>query len=123
MKKYFSRLGDGHPIEMTENEIMADLVAGSEDAAARGEVSPLSEDEYKLYRQLFQIIYNSLPKPDLYIYLHVEPENLLHNIEMRGRDYESTISAEYLGKIQDSYFTYFRHIYSIYFVEINQGNV
>jgi deoxyadenosine/deoxycytidine kinase len=68
----------------------------------------LSDDEYNLYRQLFQIIYNSLPKPDLYIYLHLEPERLLQNIEKRGRDYESTITAEYLGKIQDSYYTYFR---------------
>ncbi len=53
MKKYFSRLGDGHPIEMAEKEIMADLVKGSEDAADRGKVSPLSEDEYKYLLKIF----------------------------------------------------------------------
>ena len=38
MGKYFSRLGDGSPIEMSESEIMADLVEGSEDAAERGKI-------------------------------------------------------------------------------------
>jgi deoxyadenosine/deoxycytidine kinase len=42
--------------------------------------STLQEDEYKLYRQLFDIIYGSLPKPDLYVYLHKDVDNLLKNI-------------------------------------------
>ena len=37
MKNYFTRLGNGFSIEMTEKEIMTDLVAGSGDAADRGE--------------------------------------------------------------------------------------
>ena len=31
----------------------------------------LREDEYKLYRTLFHIIHASLPKPDLFVYLHL----------------------------------------------------
>lgn len=53
MKKYFSRMGDGSPIEMTESEIMADLVKGSEDAADCGKIPPLTEDEYKYLLELF----------------------------------------------------------------------
>jgi deoxyadenosine/deoxycytidine kinase len=68
----------------------------------------LEQDEFSLYRQLFYIIYNSLPKPDLYVYLHVPPEKLLRNIAMRGREYEKSITAEYLSGIQESYFTFFR---------------
>jgi len=68
----------------------------------------LEKDEFSLYRQIFYIIYGSLPKPDLFVYLHVPPERLLKNIEMRGRDYEKTITAEYLSGIQESYFTFFR---------------
>ncbi|HCC70610.1 MAG TPA: hypothetical protein DEQ09_05595 [Bacteroidales bacterium] len=68
----------------------------------------LEEDEFNLYRQLFHIIYQSLPKPDLYIYLHVDTPGLISNIANRGRDYESTIDAEYLLKIQNSYFNWFR---------------
>ncbi|HVN57819.1 MAG TPA: deoxynucleoside kinase [Bacteroidales bacterium] len=70
--------------------------------------STLSGDEYNLYRQIFYIIYGSLPKPDIYVYLHVRPEKLLQNIERRGRTFEKSISVEYLKKIQDSYFSFFR---------------
>ena len=70
--------------------------------------STLSGDEYNLYRQIFYIIYGTLPRPDIYIYLHIRPERLLRNIEKRGRDYEKSITAGYLQKIQDSYFSFFR---------------
>lgn len=68
----------------------------------------LEHDEFSLYRQIFYIIYNQLPKPDLYVYLHVPPERLLRNIAIRGREYEKSITAEYLSGIQESYFTFFR---------------
>jgi deoxyadenosine/deoxycytidine kinase len=70
--------------------------------------STLTGDEYNLYRQIFYIIYGSLPKPDIYVYLHLNPEKLLHNIEKRGRNYERSISKEYLKKIEESYFSFFR---------------
>jgi deoxyadenosine/deoxycytidine kinase len=68
----------------------------------------LKGDEFNLYRQIFYIIYKSLPKPDIYVYLHIRPERLLANIAGRGRSYEKSITREYLQRIQDSYFTYFR---------------
>jgi deoxyadenosine/deoxycytidine kinase len=70
--------------------------------------STLNGDEYNLYRQIFYIIYGSLPKPDMFVYLHLSPERLLQNIEKRGRNYEKSITKEYLQKIQDSYFTFFK---------------
>jgi deoxyadenosine/deoxycytidine kinase len=70
--------------------------------------STLTGDEYNLYRQIFYIIYGSLPKPDIYVYLHINPERLLRNIERRGRNYEKSITKEYLQKIQNSYFSFFK---------------
>ena len=35
--------------------------------------STLEGDEYNLYRQIFYIIYGTLPKPDIYVYLHPSP--------------------------------------------------
>jgi deoxyguanosine kinase len=70
--------------------------------------STLKGDEYNLYRQIFYIIYGSLPKPDIFVYLHLSPEKLLQNIKKRGRNYEKSITIEYLKKIQESYFTFFR---------------
>ena len=70
--------------------------------------STLKGDEYNLYRQIFYIIYGSLPKPDIYVYLHLNPDKLLYNIERRGRPYEKSITREYLQKIQESYFSFFK---------------
>lgn len=70
--------------------------------------STLTGDEYNLYRQIFYIIYGSLPKPDIYVYLHLSPERLMDNIERRGRNYEKSITKEYLLKIQNSYFSFFK---------------
>lgn len=70
--------------------------------------STLKGDEFNLYRQIFYIIYGSLPKPDIYVYLHLNPDSLLKNIEKRGRNYEKGITREYLQTIQESYFAFFR---------------
>ncbi len=70
--------------------------------------STLTGDEYNLYRQIFYIIYGSLPKPDIYVYLHLNTDRLIQNIERRGRSYEKSISKEYLMKIQESYFSFFK---------------
>ncbi len=70
--------------------------------------STLHEDEYKLYRQLFDIIYSSLPKPDIYVYLHKDVDNLLKNIKLRGREYEQNISSDYLKSIENGYFSFFK---------------
>jgi len=82
----------------------------------------LDEDNYKLYSGIFHSMFSSLPKPDLYIYLHQKPEQLLMNIARRGRTYESNISADYLNKIQHSYFRYFKqeHEFPVVVVDCDQ---
>ena len=68
----------------------------------------LTDDEYRLYRKLFEIIYKEMPKPDLYIYLYQNTERLLENIKHRGRSYEQEIPAEYLDKINKGYLDYIK---------------
>jgi deoxyguanosine kinase len=68
----------------------------------------LSNDEYNLYRKFFDIVYDRLPKPDLYIYLHKSTTLLRQNIQKRGRSYEKSIDENYLKKISDAYFLYFK---------------
>jgi len=68
----------------------------------------LTDDEYRLYRKLFEIIYKEVPKPDLYIYLYQNTDKLLQNIKQRGRDYEQEIPAEYLEKINKGYLDYIK---------------
>ena len=68
----------------------------------------LTEDEYRLYRKLFEIIYREMKNPDLYIYLYQNTERLLENIKLRGRSYEQNIPAEYLEKINSGYLDYIK---------------
>lgn len=68
----------------------------------------LTEDEYRLYRTLFDIINREMPKPDLYIYLYQNSERLLQNIKKRGRSYEQQIPADYLDKINSGYLDYIK---------------
>jgi 2-amino-4-hydroxy-6-hydroxymethyldihydropteridine diphosphokinase len=68
----------------------------------------LAEDEYRLYSNLFHIIYKEMPKPDLYVYLYQNSERLLQNIKKRGRSYEQEIPAEYLDKINTGYLDYIK---------------
>lgn len=68
----------------------------------------LPDDELALYRQLFDIVYSSIPKPDLFVYLHIPVNKLQMNIRKRGRDYEQSIKNEYLEKIQFGYFAWFK---------------
>ena len=68
----------------------------------------LADDEYRLYRNLFDIIYREMSKPDLYIYLYQNSERLLQNIKKRGRSYEQKIPAEYLEKINNGYLDYIK---------------
>lgn len=68
----------------------------------------LQEDEYRLFRRLFNIVFESLPKPDLYVYLYLDIDHLMQNIRKRGRDFEQEMDPAYLEKIQNGYFEYFR---------------
>ena len=68
----------------------------------------LTDDEYRLYRKLFDIIYKEMPKPYLYIYLYQNTDRLLQNIKRRGRSYEQDIYADYLDKINKGYLDYIK---------------
>ena len=68
----------------------------------------LQEDEFRLYKTLFDIVYREMPKPDLYIYLYQNTERLLANIKKRGRSYEQNIPADYLDKINGGYLDYIK---------------
>lgn len=85
--------------------------------------STLKGDEYNLYRQIFHIIYSTLPRPDIFVYLHLNPDRLLQNIEKRGRPYEKSITEEYLRNIQESYFTFFRQNPENKYLIIDIGNI
>ncbi len=72
----------------------------------------LGEEEYRLFTQLYNTLKQSFPDPDLLVYFHRDVNILQKNIAKRDRDYEKDITNDYLLKIQNSYFEYFRNIVS-----------
>ena len=68
----------------------------------------LQDDEFRLYKTLFDIIYKEMPKPDLYVYLYQNTNRLLQNIKRRGRSYEKEIQSDYLEKINRGYLDYIK---------------
>lgn len=68
----------------------------------------LKRDEMKLFEKLFSIINLQVPRPDLYVYLHLPVNMLIENIKTRGRAYEQQISPSYLKEIEEGYFSFLK---------------
>ena len=68
----------------------------------------LQQEEFALYRKVFNFMYREVKKPKIYVYLYQTTERLLENIRKRGRDYEQNISSEYLEKINRGYFDFIK---------------
>jgi len=83
----------------------------------------LQSDEFKLYSTLFEIINQSLIKPDLLVYLYANVGNLQSNIRKRGREYEQEIEDNYLEKIQESYFDFIKQQTNLRILIIDTNNM
>lgn len=68
----------------------------------------LGEQEYRLFTRLFRALDTQFPDPDLIVYLHRPIEQLQVNIRRRGREFEQSITDDYLLAVQRTYFDYFR---------------
>jgi 2-amino-4-hydroxy-6-hydroxymethyldihydropteridine diphosphokinase len=68
----------------------------------------LAEEEYNLYRKMFDILYKEITKPDIYVYLYQNTERLLENIKNRGREYEQNIEPGYLNRIHEGYLNFIK---------------
>ena len=69
----------------------------------------LAPDEFQLYQQVFQLLDQRLPRPDLVIYLEARPDVLLRRIGKRDRDFERSIRPGYLEKLTEAFRNYFHH--------------
>ena len=63
----------------------------------------INQRDYQTYRDLYETTSRLLPPPDLVVYLRASIPTLVNRIERRGRDYERTISTEYLSGLNNLY--------------------
>ncbi len=84
----------------------------------------LSAEEYHIYEQLYERVVDTVPVPDLVIYLHAPVPTLLERIRRRGLEYEQCIEAAYLDKLCAAYVEFFRHYTAapVLFVDTDGAN-
>ena len=83
----------------------------------------LTEEEFRLYHKLYDIIRQPLIQPDLLIYLHVPVQKLQKNIRKRNRPYELNIPDDYLFRLQETYTHYIRqHNLKTLFVDASNAD-
>jgi deoxyadenosine/deoxycytidine kinase len=63
----------------------------------------MSNRDFKNYKSLFELMESFVSAPDLLIYLKSSIPNLVKQIHQRGRDYEASISIDYLSKLNERY--------------------
>ena len=66
----------------------------------------IQERDYRTYRELYQVLTEFLPAPDLVVYLRASVGTLLARIARRGRAYEREIRPGYLAQLHDLYETW-----------------
>ncbi|HEY6040990.1 MAG TPA: deoxynucleoside kinase [Anaerolineae bacterium] len=63
----------------------------------------MSERDYRTYDELYRVLAAFLTPPDLIVYLRASVDTLLRRIAQRGREYEKTISPDYLAQLNELY--------------------
>jgi deoxyadenosine/deoxycytidine kinase len=63
----------------------------------------MDERDYLSYHELYCVLSEFLPPPDLVVYLRASVATLQGRIARRGRDYERTITTEYLSQLNTLY--------------------
>lgn len=69
----------------------------------------ISDRDYSAYRELYDVLCEFLPPPDLVVYLHASVPTLINRIAFRGRDYERQITPEYLTQLNELYQEWISH--------------
>ena len=108
LEVYFltQRFKDVLEIANSDNVIIQDrtILEGVQIFVANNyEMGNLSDRDYRTYMDLFNLMMSLVKAPDLLIYLKSSIPHLVSQIQKRGRDYEKSISIEYLTGLNDKY--------------------
>src|SRR5436190_3438112 len=67
----------------------------------------LDDSELMIYNRLYDLLHESVPRPELVIYLQANIDILLKRIKKRGRNYEKAISPQHSQELSEAYSHYF----------------
>lgn len=90
---------------MFSSAVVSDFMMAKDAIFAR---MNLSDEEYRLYGQMYAQASAQLPQPDLVVWLQATPATLLQRIRLRGIGMEQRITADYLQRLCDGYADFFQ---------------
>ena len=83
----------------------------------------LKDQELKLYDQIYSLLSNKVPRPDLVIFLQASTDILRSRVEKRGREYEAFIDPSYLDSVNKSFNNYFFYYAETPLLVINTNEI
>ena len=83
----------------------------------------LKGHEIQLYDQIYNLLTQKIPKPDLVIFLQANTSVLLDRVEKRDRDYESFIDPEYLDEVNKAFNNFFFYYSETPLLVINTNEI
>lgn len=90
-----------HPGSVIQDRsVYEDAEVFAQNLFRQGQISPR---DYRTYQELYQVLTEFLPPPDLVIYIRASVDTLTKRIKMRGRSYENQIDPGYLAQLNALY--------------------
>ncbi|MBB5018127.1 deoxyadenosine/deoxycytidine kinase [Chitinivorax tropicus] len=91
-------------LDMFSTQVVSDYMLAKELIFAE---QNLSDEEWRLYRSIYQSYSPEAPRPDLVIYLQLPVSIAMQRIQQRARSYETGIEEQYLKQLAERYSRYF----------------
>jgi deoxyadenosine/deoxycytidine kinase len=83
----------------------------------------LDDSELLIFEKLFALLAESVPRPDLVVYLQAPTEVLMKRVKTRGPPEETNFSEEYLAEVNRAYNHYFFHYAATPLLVVNTADV
>lgn len=119
----FQRVEQGRDLKQTDlfgQPVVSDFILDKDPLFAQ---LTLSDDEFRLYQQIYAQLEPQTPTPDLVIYLQAPTEVLIDRVRQRGLAYERPIDENYLARLADSYTRYFYQYEASPLMIVNSENL
>lgn len=98
--RHHRRLLDFPASVVQDRSVYEDAEIFARALAEQGHILPR---DYQTYRELYEVLVQFLPPPDLVVYLRASVSTLLARIALRGRSFEQNISPQYLHQLNTLY--------------------
>jgi deoxyadenosine/deoxycytidine kinase len=106
--------------DLFERVTIADFMLDKDPLFAR---LTLSDEELKLYEQIYAHLKPQAPVPDLVIYLQATTRTLTERVRRRGASYERNMPDEYLARLAEAYMRYFYQYTAAPLLIVNSDNL